>query len=47
MDTTGEQDGLIECDGTYGAGTGRRHSLLAPGTAQMYTTGVIAADLLP
>jgi short subunit dehydrogenase-like uncharacterized protein len=45
MDTTGEQDWLIECDGTYGAEMAAQGLLLSPGTAQMYTTGEIAANI--
>src|SRR5712692_444553 len=45
VDTTGEQDWLIECDGTYGAEMAAKGLLLSPGTAQMYTTGEIAANL--
>jgi len=44
MDTTGEQDWLIECDGTYGAEMAAKGLLLSPGLAQMYTTGEIAAN---
>jgi len=44
MDTTGEQDWLIECDETYGAEMASRGLLLSPGIAQMYTTGEIAAN---
>jgi hypothetical protein len=45
MDTTGEQDWLIECDETYGPEMAAKGLLLSPGTAQMYTTGEIAAQL--
>jgi len=45
VDTTGEQDWLIRCDEIYGAQMAERGLLLAPGIAQMYTTGEIAADL--
>src|SRR6266478_6979860 len=45
VDTTGEQDWLIECDETYGAEMAAKGLLLSPGTAQMYTTGEIAANL--
>jgi len=45
VDTTGEQDWLIECDETYGAEMASKGLLLSPGTAQMYTTGEIAAQL--
>jgi hypothetical protein len=44
-DTTGEQDWLITCDETYGARFAEAGLLLAPGIAQMYTTGEIAAQL--
>jgi short subunit dehydrogenase-like uncharacterized protein len=45
LDTTGEQDWLITCDETYGEQMAARGLLLAPGVAQMYTTGEIAADI--
>jgi short subunit dehydrogenase-like uncharacterized protein len=45
LDTTGEQDWLITCDEQYGADFAARGKLLAPGVAQMYTTGEIAAEL--
>jgi short subunit dehydrogenase-like uncharacterized protein len=45
VDTTGEQDWLIECDETYGEEMAAKGLLLSPGTAQMYTTGEIAANL--
>jgi short subunit dehydrogenase-like uncharacterized protein len=44
-DTTGEQDWLITCDEQYGASFAEAGLLLAPGIAQMYTTGEIAAQL--
>ncbi|GAB3949375.1 hypothetical protein GCM10029976_082260 [Kribbella albertanoniae] len=44
-DTTGEQDWLITCDEVYGARFADAGLLLAPGIAQMYTTGEIAAQL--
>jgi NAD(P)-dependent dehydrogenase (short-subunit alcohol dehydrogenase family) len=44
-DTTGEQDWLITCDEKYGADFSSAGLLLAPGIAQMYTTGEIAAEL--
>lgn len=44
-DTTGEQDWLITCDEKYGAEFAAAGLLLAPGVAQMYTTGEIAAEL--
>jgi short subunit dehydrogenase-like uncharacterized protein len=43
LDTTGEQGWLITCDETYGEQMAARGLLLAPGVAQMYTTGEIAA----
>jgi short subunit dehydrogenase-like uncharacterized protein len=45
VDTTGEQDWLIECDDKYGAEMATKGLLLSPGTAHMYTTGEIAANL--
>jgi len=45
LDTTGEQDWLIICDDEYGQRMAARGLLLAPGVAQMYTTGEIAAQL--
>src|SRR6267154_3286523 len=45
LDTTGEQDWLITCDETYGKQMAERGLLLAPGVAQMYTTGEIAAGI--
>ncbi|WP_420113500.1 DUF5938 domain-containing protein [Pseudactinotalea sp.] len=44
-DTTGEQDWLITCESDYGARFADKGLLLAPGIAQMYTTGEIAAQL--
>ena len=44
-DTTGEQDWLMTCDEEYGAEFAAAGLLLAPGIAQMYTTGEIAAQL--
>ena len=44
-DTTGEQDWLMTCDEKYGAQFAAAGLLLAPGTAQMYTTSEIAAQL--
>ncbi|MBS0448394.1 MAG: saccharopine dehydrogenase NADP-binding domain-containing protein [Proteobacteria bacterium] len=44
-DTTGEQDWLILLDNEYGARFAAAGLLLAPGIAQMYTTGEIAAQL--
>src|SRR3954470_16862666 len=45
LDTTGEQDWLSTCDEQYGADFAAAGLLLAPGVAQMYTTGEIAAEL--
>src|SRR5437763_5151554 len=45
VDTTGEQDWLIECDRTYGAEMAAKGLLLSPGIAQMYTIGEIAANI--
>jgi short subunit dehydrogenase-like uncharacterized protein len=45
LDTTGEQDWLITCDADYGRRMAEAGLLLAPGIAQMYTTGEIAAQL--
>ncbi len=45
LDTTGEQDWLITCDDHYGRRMADAGLLLAPGVAQMYTTGEIAAQL--
>jgi Family of unknown function (DUF5938)/Saccharopine dehydrogenase NADP binding domain len=45
LDTTGEQDWLVTCDEKYGADFAAAGLLLAPGLAQMYTTGEIAAEL--
>jgi len=45
LDTTGEQDWLIAAEAAYGARMAAAGLLLAPGVAQMYTTGEIAAQL--
>lgn len=45
LDTTGEQDWLIDCDENYGQRMAERGLLLSPGLAQMYTTGEIAANI--
>jgi Family of unknown function (DUF5938)/Saccharopine dehydrogenase NADP binding domain len=45
LDTTGEQDWLIDCDENYGKPMADKGLLLAPGLAQMYTTGEIAASI--
>ncbi|HWF54533.1 MAG TPA: DUF5938 domain-containing protein [Solirubrobacteraceae bacterium] len=44
-DTNGEQDWMIRCDESYGAQFAEQGLLLAPGIAQMYTTGEIAANI--
>ena len=44
-DTTGEQDWLITLDEQYGEKFAAKGLLLAPGVAQMYTTGEIAAQI--
>ncbi len=44
LDTTGEQDWLIDCDENYGQRMADKGLLLSPGIAQMYTTGEIAAS---
>lgn len=44
-DTTGEQDWLISAEADYGQRMAEAGLLLAPGIAQMYTTGEIAAQL--
>jgi short subunit dehydrogenase-like uncharacterized protein len=45
VDTTGEQDWLINAEATYGERMAAAGLLLSPGLAQMYTTGEIAAQL--
>ena len=45
LDTTGEQDWLIASDEQYSADMAAKGLLLAPGIAQMYTTGEIAANI--
>ena len=45
LDTTGEQDWLIHCDEEFGDRFAAAGLLIAPGTAQMYTTGEIAAQI--
>ncbi len=45
VDTTGEQDWLIHAEASYGEQMAAAGLLLAPGLAQMYTTGEIAAQL--
>ncbi len=44
VDTTGEQDWLIDCEETYGEAMAAKGLLLSPGIAQMYTIGEIAAN---
>ncbi len=44
-DTNGEQDWMIRCDEEYGEPFAEIDRLLAPGIAQMYTTGEIAANI--
>jgi saccharopine dehydrogenase-like NADP-dependent oxidoreductase len=45
LDTTGEQDWLIDCDVKYGQRMADKGQLLSPGLAHMYTTGEIAANI--
>jgi hypothetical protein len=45
-DTTGEQDWVRDCDEKYGQQFADAGLLIAPGIAQMYTTGEIAAELV-
>jgi uncharacterized protein DUF5938/saccharopine dehydrogenase-like protein len=45
LDTTGEQDWVIECDESYGERMAERGLVISPGTAQMYSTGEIAANI--
>ena len=45
LDTTGEQDWVIECDETLGPPMKEAGLLLSPGIAQMYTSGEIAANI--
>jgi len=44
-DTNGEQDWMMRCDEQWGAAFASEGLLLAPGIAQMYTTGEIAANI--
>lgn len=44
-DTNGEQNWMMHAQETWGAKFAERNLLLAPGIAQMYTTGEIAANL--
>jgi short subunit dehydrogenase-like uncharacterized protein len=45
VDTTGEQDWVLEAKSKWGATFAGKGLLLSPGVAQMYTTGEIAAQL--
>ena len=45
LDTTGEQDWTLDAQERWGAGYAEKGLLLAPGIAQMYTTGEIAANI--
>jgi short subunit dehydrogenase-like uncharacterized protein len=45
LDTTGEQDWLLDCDENFGPRMAEKGLLLSPGVAQMYTTGEIAANI--
>lgn len=45
LDTTGEQDWLLDAQRRYGAAYADRRLLLSPGIAHMYTTGEIAANI--
>ena len=45
LDTTGEQDWLLMAEGGFGDRFAAAGLVLAPGVAQMYTTGEIAANL--
>jgi short subunit dehydrogenase-like uncharacterized protein len=45
IDTTGEQDWVLDAQARWGAAYADRGLLLSPGIAQMYTTGEIAANL--
>lgn len=44
-DTNGEQDWMIRCDENFGSQFADAGLLLAPGIAQMYTSGEIAANI--
>lgn len=44
-DTNGEQNWMMACEERWGAGFADKQLLLAPGIAQMYTTGEIAANV--
>lgn len=45
LDTTGEQDWLLDARDRWGAAFADKGLLLSPGVAQMYTTGEIAANI--
>jgi short subunit dehydrogenase-like uncharacterized protein len=45
LDTTGEQDWLLDAQARWGEAYAERGLLLSPGIAQMYTTGEIAANI--
>jgi Family of unknown function (DUF5938)/Saccharopine dehydrogenase NADP binding domain len=45
LDTTGEQNWMRKADETFGTRFAEKGLLLAPGIAQMYTTGEIAAHI--
>ncbi|MDA0160602.1 DUF5938 domain-containing protein [Solirubrobacter ginsenosidimutans] len=45
LDTTGEQDWVLEAQARWGEKFAEQGLLIAPGVAQMYTTGEIAANL--
>ncbi|CAB4914891.1 unannotated protein [freshwater metagenome] len=45
LDTTGEQNWILSAQERHGAGFEEAGLLLAPGIAQMYTTGEIAAEI--
>jgi hypothetical protein len=45
VDTTGEQNWMMDCDEHWGERFAERGLLLSPGIAQMYTTGEIAANI--
>jgi hypothetical protein len=44
-DTTGEQDWLLQAQANWGTKFAAKGLLIAPGVAQMYTTGEIAANI--
>ena len=45
MDTTGEQDWMLDAQARWGTKFAEAGLLLSPGVAQMYTTGEIAANI--